>query len=471
MSSLSGSGSWRRKNQSKPVDSAEGVAGDSSGSGPKNVDRLTRSLKMNLLRLEGEVDKVRTELGTLKGQAATPKPGEAQETAWIPMLNAEIVVGDADSGGLPAETKGTTNKKSIEEILNKIPAQALVHAGFNSQSEEESLARLERELTDFGKQLNDAVRWVRKMRGAGDSAEKPAFDDESGPDSPPYSDTVKMKWEEIAKKVPIEKKPAPRAAPKTEKKPDEDPSSDIPTSKLNTPPIKTGEVKSTQSTVRAAAFPSRPRSLRAPLPFVAKPNGRFKPVVAIALLLTASLAGGAAAYYAFSDNPAAPESVSPQKVQQAMVPLTPPAESAPADPAPKSEEFETIVVESPSEAEDPRLQMARDLGLGYLAKKEYRKAEGFLAPWVREADDDPEIHYLYGRALFYLGKLKQSAHHLTRATELDPGYADAYFELGGVYMKLKWFKKAEEALTRFIQLRPEEPRAGTVRNLLERNLK
>ncbi|MFC1654199.1 tetratricopeptide repeat protein [Myxococcota bacterium] len=461
------------------MDSAEGVAGDSSGSGPKNVDRLTRSLKMNLLRLEGEVDKVRTELGTLKGQVATPTPGEAQETAWIPMLNAEIVVGDADSGGLPAETNGTTNKKSIQEILNKIPAQALVQAGFNSQSEEESLARLERELVDFGKQLNDAVRWVRKMRGAGESAETPVFDDESGPDSPPYSDTVKMKWEEIAKKVPIEKKPAPRAAPKTEKKPevkpDEDPSFDIPTSKLTPPPIKTGEVKSTQSTVRAA-----------PLPFVAKPRGRFKPVLAIALLLTASLAGGAAAYYAFSDNPAGAESMGPQKVQQAMVPLTPPSnfdpgtdraedgdgwETPPADPAPKSEEFETIVVESPSEAEDPRLQRARDLGLGYLAKKEYRKAEGFLAPWVQEAADDPEIHYLYGRALFYLGKLKQAAHHLTRATELDPGYADAYFELGGVYMRLKWFKKAEEALTRFIQLRPEEPRAGTVRNLLERNLK
>jgi len=407
---------------------------------------------MNLLRLEGEVDKVRTELGTLKGKAVTPKPNEQPETAWIPMLNAEIVVGDSDPGGDPTETNGTTNKKSIEEILNQIPAQALVHAGFSSQSEEESLARLERELVEFGRQLNEAVRWVRKMRGAGDSAEKPVFDDESEPGDLPMSDTVKMKWEEIAKKVPIEKK--------REEKPEKDPVPDSPASKLTPPPLKTGEIKSTstQSTVRAA-----------PLPFVAKPRSRVKPVLAVVMLLTASLAGGAAAYYAFSDQPAQAENAGPQQPHKAMVPLTPP------EPVPKSEpvatQTETIVAEVSSEAEDPRLQRARDLGLGYIAKKEYRRAEGFLTPWVREVPEDPEIQYLYGRTQFYLGRLKLAARHLSKATELDPGYADAYFELGGVYMRLKWFKRAEEALTRFIQLHPDEPRADTVRNLIEQNFK
>jgi tetratricopeptide (TPR) repeat protein len=275
------------------------------------------------------------------------------------------------------------------------------------------------------------------------------------------SDTVKMKWEEIAKKVPIEKKPAPQ----TEKKPEEDPGSDAPTNKLTPPPLlKTGEIKSTQDTVREA-----------PLPFVAKPRSRIKPVLAVVLLLIASLAGGAAAYYAFSNQPAQAENAGPEQPHKAMVPLTPPppAPEPEPEPGPKTEhkQTETMVAEVPSEAEDPRLQRARDLGLGYLARKEYRKAEGFLAPWVREAPEDPEIQYLYGRTLFYLGKLKLAARHLSKATELDPGYADAYFELGGIYMRLKWFKKAEEALTRFIQLRPEEPRASTVRNLLERNLK
>jgi TolA-binding protein len=455
MSSLSGSGSWRRKNQSKPAVSVPGDDKDSSGSSPKHIDKLTRALKMNLLRLEGEVDKVRTELGTLKEQPATPKPGKSQETAWIPMLNAEIVVGDSEAIGEPAETNGTTNKKSIEEILNKIPAQALVHAGFNSQSEEESLARLERELVEFGKQLNEAVRWVRKMRGVGDSAETPVFDDESGPGDPPLIDTVKMKWEEIAKKVPIEKKP--------DEKPEVDPGSDAPTNKLTPPPLKTGEVRSTQDTVR-----------NAPQPFVAKPRSRFKPVLAVVLLLSASLAGGAAAYYAFSDKPAQPESAGPGKVQNAMVPLTPPAPpeaTPPVETKAPAVETETMVAEVPSEAEDPRLQRARDLGLGYIAKKEYKKAEGFLAPWVQEVPEDPEIQYLYGRVHFYLGNLKLAAQHLTQAVELDPGFADAYFELGGVYMRLKWFKKAEEALTRFIQLRPDEPRADSVRNLIKRNRK
>ena len=412
---------------------------------------MTRALKMNLLRLEGEVDKVRTELGTLKRDAVTPMPKGPVETSWIPMLNAEIVVGDSEQNGSAANLdKSTTNKKSIEEILEKIPANALVHAGFGSQNAEESLTRLERELTEFGKQLNQAVRWVRKMKGGPQGAGTPAFSEESPPGELVYdNDTVKVKLEEIAKKVPIEKKPA--------KKPAKEPSSDTPTGKFSHPALKTDPVHRSQSTVRGAA-----------MPFVSKPKNRLKPVLAVVILLFVSLVGGAAAYYAFSDQPAEPNTTGPKQIHKAMVPLTPPVQKPQKAVAPQTE---TIVAETPSEAEDPRLQRARDLGMGYLAKKEYRRAEGFLTPWIQEAPDDPEIHYLYGRAQFYLGKLKPAVQHLTRATELDPGYADAYFELGDVYMKLKWFKKAQAVLTRFIKLRPNEPRADTVRNLIERTLK
>jgi tetratricopeptide (TPR) repeat protein len=419
---------------------------------------MTRALKMNLLRLEGEVDKVRTELGTLKRDAITPVPQEQVETSWIPMLNAEIVVSEAEQGGAPAQHNGTTNKKSLEEILDKIPGDALVQAGFGSRSAEESLSRLERELVGFGKQLNEAVRWVRKMRGGPEAADVPAFTEESQPEVLVYdNDTVKVKLEEIAKKVPVEQKPAQEPAKKS--------SSDAPTGKFSHPALKTDPVHRSRSTVRAG-----------PMPFVAKPQNRLKPLLAVAVLLLVSLLGGAAAYYAFSERAVEPGAAHPSRLHEAMVPLAPrkkkPAEARPSPvPPPETKAAETMVAEIPSEAEDPRLQKARDLGLGYLAKKEYRKAEGFLAPWIQEAPDDPELHYLYGRVLFYLGRLKQSAEHLTRATELDPGFADAYFELGGVCMKLKWFAKAQEALTRFIQLRPNEPRAASVRNLIERNLK
>jgi len=144
MSSLSGSGSWRRKGRSEQVDSDVGATPGPPAQATKQIDKMTRALKMNLLRLEGEVDKVRTELGTLKRDAVTPMPEERVETSWIPMLNAEIVIGDAGQNGPAASLdKSTTNKKSIEEILEKIPANELVHAGFGSRSAEESLARLE----------------------------------------------------------------------------------------------------------------------------------------------------------------------------------------------------------------------------------------------------------------------------------------------------------------------------------------
>ncbi len=428
------------------MDSASGEPRDSSKQAtPADIDKLTRALKMNLLRLEGEVDKVRTELGTNPPKPTSQPPGKPPETAWIPMLNAEIVVSEFEQGDAGSGTNGTTKKKSLEEILDEIPAGALVQAGFGSKSAGESLARLERELLDFGKRINQAVRWVRRIKGGPQGAQLQPFTPEPQPQDPrPDSDTVKMKWEEIARKVFIESKPG--------KKPVRKPAVETPVRKPAPPVERTAEIKSTQSTVRAE-----------PLPFVAKPKSRLKPALAVAGLLAVALGGGAAAYYAFAHRPDAVHPAGP-----------PPARAVraePAKPAPPDGRLGTMVVQAPSEAEDPRLQRARDLGLGYLGGKQYHRAEGFLAPWVQEAPDDPELHYLYGRTLFYLGRLKQSAQHLSRATELDPGYADAYFELGGVCMRLKWFKRAEQALTRFIQLRPDEPRSASVRRLIDRSLK
>jgi Flp pilus assembly protein TadD len=43
---------------------------------------------------------------------------------------------------------------------------------------------------------------------------------------------------------------------------------------------------------------------------------------------------------------------------------------------------------------------------------------------------DAQTHHLVGRLLAQLGKVDEARTHLTRALQIDPGYADARDDLG-----------------------------------------
>jgi tetratricopeptide (TPR) repeat protein len=78
------------------------------------------------------------------------------------------------------------------------------------------------------------------------------------------------------------------------------------------------------------------------------------------------------------------------------------------------------------------------------------------------------LHYLHGRTLFYLKKPQDAALALERATELDPAYADAYYELGGVYLHLKDKERGRAALQKFVELKPKDRRTPAIKQLLQK---
>ncbi|HOX44943.1 MAG TPA: tetratricopeptide repeat protein [Myxococcota bacterium] len=117
---------------------------------------------------------------------------------------------------------------------------------------------------------------------------------------------------------------------------------------------------------------------------------------------------------------------------------------------------------------DAATRAAEEHGLKLLQKKRYAPALAHLAPWVKRAPRDPVLHYLHGRTLFYLKKPQDAALALERATELDPAYADAYYELGGVYLHLKDKERGRAALQKFVELKPKDRRTPAIKQLLQK---
>jgi TolA-binding protein len=117
---------------------------------------------------------------------------------------------------------------------------------------------------------------------------------------------------------------------------------------------------------------------------------------------------------------------------------------------------------------DPKLKNAQELGLKLIKKKSYKKALKFTQGWVKKHPDDPTMRYLYGRALFYRRKVKGAADQLEKAVKLDPSMAEAYYELGGVYIKMGQTANACACLKTFMKLKPKDRRSKGVRGVLRK---
>jgi tetratricopeptide (TPR) repeat protein len=82
---------------------------------------------------------------------------------------------------------------------------------------------------------------------------------------------------------------------------------------------------------------------------------------------------------------------------------------------------------------------------------------------VKKEPSDPTFRYLFGRAKSAKHWFKGAAEELEKAIELDPGLADAYYELGGVCIRMKEIPKACRALRKFVELVPSDRRTPAVK--------
>ncbi len=104
------------------------------------------------------------------------------------------------------------------------------------------------------------------------------------------------------------------------------------------------------------------------------------------------------------------------------------------------------------------LRAAQVHGLKLLKKRKYKSALRFIEPWVSRMPDDPVLRYLYGRSLFYRKKLDDARIQMEKAVELKSDYADAWYELIGIYTKLKKKDKTRDAMEWFLSVVPKNDR-------------
>lgn len=86
-----------------------------------------------------------------------------------------------------------------------------------------------------------------------------------------------------------------------------------------------------------------------------------------------------------------------------------------------------------------------------------RNVDKAIALFAKEVKDHPEAgppHTELGKALKLKGRLMEAKAEFRRSSEVEPGYADAWYELGSMEAYDKEYQLAVEAFERFLQLAP-----------------
>ena len=67
-------------------------------------------------------------------------------------------------------------------------------------------------------------------------------------------------------------------------------------------------------------------------------------------------------------------------------------------------------------------------------------------------------HFMMGAIYYQDGRQKRAISHLKQATQLDPEFDEAFYQLGLLCLEMKWGRKAQECFKHAQQLNPREDR-------------
>lgn len=88
---------------------------------------------------------------------------------------------------------------------------------------------------------------------------------------------------------------------------------------------------------------------------------------------------------------------------------------------------------------------------------DFQEAQEHLQKGLSLATDDPFNLNICGGAFGYVGQFAKAEELSVRALEIDPNYADVYFNLGSIYSYMGRFEEAEQALDRVENMAPSGP--------------
>lgn len=115
------------------------------------------------------------------------------------------------------------------------------------------------------------------------------------------------------------------------------------------------------------------------------------------------------------------------------------------------------ILEQVAGLEDARARVQRNLGVCYLEKNDWIKAESALNGFLKQFPEDPSTIYLKGYLLFSAGRYGESLSLMTRYAAMEPGDAQGHKILGLSHFVLGRTDRAEPELRRAIELDPRDP--------------
>lgn len=128
------------------------------------------------------------------------------------------------------------------------------------------------------------------------------------------------------------------------------------------------------------------------------------------------------------------------------------------------EAFEKAVSLTPGTAD-----MYRSLGVAYLGKGNMERAAASLGRAAEMDPHDAAGHYHLGVARRELGDYEGAREAFERAVREDASYAPPYFSLGQLYRSIHGEReKAVRCFSKYLELQPDDPRASTIAEWMER---
>jgi len=97
-----------------------------------------------------------------------------------------------------------------------------------------------------------------------------------------------------------------------------------------------------------------------------------------------------------------------------------------------------------------------------LAQGESERAAAFFVTKIKKYPNSGACHTALGRAYKRLGKLDPAKQEFKISTEVEPDYADGFYELGVLQESDKEWSDAASAFEKYLALKPENSQRRTI---------
>ncbi len=126
-----------------------------------------------------------------------------------------------------------------------------------------------------------------------------------------------------------------------------------------------------------------------------------------------------------------------------------------------------LSLQAPAQAKEVNFDEVLKSGNYMLQIGESEKAVSFFAAKTKKYPSSGACHTALGRALKRLGKLDQAKEEFRAAMEVEPAYADGFYEFGVLSESDKQWAQAAEAFEKYIELKPDNAQRRTIEDRIK----